>query len=374
MSNPPISSEEFQQKIQAGQINEALALVLNQANQLSVTTQITDDIQVGVGEELSSDNADTVAQSAKSEYLATTINLLTGEIQNEVGRGLIVNSSSYIKLQQLHIDRIISSYRILQGFLHQIKGILTAIESAPISPCPQSESIKEPQQTTESIADRLDLSESLPTRLTAAFRAILTSNSVNSTNHPNLQIDSVAVPPGDRQHQELLAQPLPSRIDPQSTTSQQPPTQNLTDHQVPTRTSAQPVMSPVAFDDEIDLSIDENAVEWEEWVDEEVEVSIPAIESLPPVPPPVSLPDWGEEWDRPQLEPITVKPAVPRTPTISGQIVDPAAQWDKFVPEHVGIYVDPKTPTHNHNDPHQIDRLLADLDRISQGNRDSSHP
>lgn len=347
MSNPTISSEEFQQKLQAGQINEALALVLSQANLLDVTTQIADDINTNFGDLLPLGNNAAATQFPKSEYLRTKINLITGEIQNEVGRDLIVNSISYIRLQQLHIDRIVASYRIVQGYLHQIQGILTALDSS------QSRSLLEPELDDERILERSNIADALPTRLAEAFRAILSSTPSNLTENS----DSPAISTGIlNQSIDLPASTLPDPI--------------AADIHAPLRSQtplSQPIVSPVAFDDSIDLSIDENTVVWEEWVeDEEDFISEPASRNPAPAAESLTIPDWGEEWDRRQLEPITVKLTIPRTPAVV-KSADPSEQWDRFMPEHVGIYVDPKPNPLKNQDPHQINRLIADLDKISKG-------
>ncbi len=36
----------------------------------------------------------------------------------------------YIKLQQLHIDQIIVSHRLVQGYLDRVKAILTVLDSS----------------------------------------------------------------------------------------------------------------------------------------------------------------------------------------------------------------------------------------------------
>jgi hypothetical protein len=107
-----ISSQEFQQKLQAGKIYEALALVVRDASELDITTQIAEP-------SISS------SQSVGSEYLRTKINLLTGDVQNEVGEGLVNNNDTYHQLQQLHTKRIVASHRQVQGYLDRIKAILT---------------------------------------------------------------------------------------------------------------------------------------------------------------------------------------------------------------------------------------------------------
>lgn len=123
-----ISSEEFQQKLQAGQIHEALAMLVHEANlfqngfanELDVTTRMTEDPR-------------TNNQPASHEYLRTKINLLTGDIHNEVGKDLVLDSSSYIKLQQLHADQVVASHRIVQDYLERVKAILTVLSPSQSS-------------------------------------------------------------------------------------------------------------------------------------------------------------------------------------------------------------------------------------------------
>jgi hypothetical protein len=327
-----ISSAEFDRLLQAGHIVPALALLLSETNAIDITTEMTDAIRANPGDRL-----------PKREYLHTTINLLTGEIHNEVSKDLIINSSSYLKLQQLHIEQIVASYRIIQGHLHQIQAILTAMPLAQDS-----------TPADEPSSARFDLADSLPSRLTEAFRAILTSPSGDLSGH---HLDTALDIP--EPSEDLTLSPLPQPSPPLSRSNSLP--------------SPQSILSPVAFDDDIDLSIDENTVEWEEWIeDERIESASPLIQTAA-VSQKANIPTWGADWERQSSSPhhTTVKPLTSRVMTTSAEI-DPSEQWDKFMPEHVGIYVDPKPSSSNdRHDPHQVDRLLADLDKISQaqGNR-----
>jgi hypothetical protein len=320
-----ISRAEFDRHLQAGHIAQALALLLSEANAIDITTEITDEINTNVSDSLS--DITTAAGLPKSEYLRTKIDLLTGEIHNQVGKDLIVNSSSYLKLQQLHIDQIVASYRIVQEHLRQISGILAAVDSNP---------------QLDPITDRFDLADTLPTRLTETFRAILTSTAGAAKN---LNIDR--------------------HTNPQSTT-QNEHSADLAFDRLPQ--PSQPIVSHDAFDDDIDLSLDETTVEWEEWaedenVDDEKIESKSAIQSSASALQAVKIPAWGEDWVRPHPQKTAIKPIKPRTKTGSSSI-DPSEQWDKFRPEHVGIYVDSKPNSSNPNDPYQVDKLLADLDNL----------
>jgi hypothetical protein len=150
-----ISSQEFQAKLQAGQIYEALALAIQSASELDITTRMTEELPN--------------QQSAGSEYLRTKINLLTGNVENEVGKKIVTDRNNYLKLQQLHIDRVADSHRLVCSYLHQLEAILAALpatagssERAVEDFSPQTTSIAtpvEPQLPTHSVLDEdVDLS------------------------------------------------------------------------------------------------------------------------------------------------------------------------------------------------------------------------
>ena len=152
-----ISSAEFQQTLQAGNIHHALALLVRDATELDITTRLTAD----------SITDDLVGNTG---YLRTKINLLTGEIQNEVSKDILANANNYLKLQQLHHDRIIASDRIVQGYFSQLKAILAALPPT----------LEQPPQVNP---DRLN-SDALLARLTQA--ALLLQDPVASISDSQL--------------------------------------------------------------------------------------------------------------------------------------------------------------------------------------------
>jgi hypothetical protein len=117
-----ISSQEFHQKLQAGRIHEALALVMQSAIELDITTRIAEDLEQ--------------SQSDRHEYLRTKIDLLTGNIENEVSQNLVGDSPKYLKLQQLHLDRINATHQIVRDYLHQIRAILTVLPPSALAKPP----------------------------------------------------------------------------------------------------------------------------------------------------------------------------------------------------------------------------------------------
>jgi hypothetical protein len=117
-----ISSQEFHQKLQAGRIHEALTLVMQSAIELDITTRITEDLEQ--------------SESDCHEYLRTKIDLLTGNIENEVSHNAIGDSPKYLKLQQLHLDRINTTHQIVRDYLHQIRAILTVLPPSALAKPP----------------------------------------------------------------------------------------------------------------------------------------------------------------------------------------------------------------------------------------------
>ena len=313
-----ISSEIFHQKLQAGQIHQALALLMREASELDVTTRMTED---------------TNSQSSSSEYLRTKINLLTGEIQNEVGKDLVTRTS-YIKLQQLHIDQIVVSHRLVQGYLDRVKAILTVLDRSQLS---QEDALPidrlQPSIDTAS-SSRLN-SADLVARLTQA--AILVEGQLES---------APAVTP--QEYREELAEIPDANPNFAGKPQQHPPATNelsgWAKHQVN--------LDPSCMDDDIDLSIDEDGSVWEEWVEDEDFMSASAI-------PPSTLPDRQPHWGRHHLNPIEVKPTVSRSTT---EPIDFSGHWDRFAPEYIGISTDPQPPLGNSSNSDRLDRLLENLD------------
>jgi hypothetical protein len=265
-----ISSPEFQQALQAGKIHEALALLVRDAVEIDVTTRLTED--------------SICSQANHSGYLRTKINLLTGEVQNEVSKSIITDRSNYQKLQQIHTDRIFDSDRIVQSYLHQLKAILTDLStnSVPVSTEPA----------------RLNQNDSLAARLAQA--ALL------------LKKDAVA----------------------ESTVVNTPQSPSVT-------TIAIDLVSPdpVAIDEDLDLSIDVEGEVWEEWVEDE-DFGSGFILPQPSSPSsPLSIPDYEENLVRRHLNSLTVKPITPRTIPES---VNSSARWDKFAPDYIDTDSQPR--------------------------------
>lgn len=257
-----ISSAEFQQKLRSGQIYEALALVVQETIELEITTRLAQQPQ-GNGSE-------------DGVYLRTKISLLTGNIQNEVGKNVVTNPN-FQQLQQLHIEQLLANQRSVQGYLEQIHSIL----------------------------------------------AILPPSSIpgEGTQLPPLQSNFEAI-------EQAVA--LVSSID---TTSD--------------------------LDEDFDLSLDRDGEVWEEWVEDEDFISRSDILIPPSISQQLPQPEAPTQWLHKPLDPISVKPLVPR---VVSTPVDSATQWEKFQPEYIGPNVETQPRVKHYPDPQQMDKILADLD------------
>lgn len=341
-----ISSEEFQQKLQTGRIHEALALVVRDttllhrgfAHELDVTTRLTRELAN--------------SEPSDREYLRTKINLLTGDIHNEVGKDVVTNSSNYLKLQKLHIDQIVASHRIVQGYLDRFKAILTVL-----APSIHNAASQEHKLNPILDAERMD-TDTLVARLHETTAAL----PIDRQDRPIESIVSKAATYSDEELSELATSCSAERVQWQPRTNPAVPSQR----QPQTDRIGSLVEELEPMDDEIDLSIDEDGAVWEEWVEDEdfmsesssIEFSSIDLSSASPA---ITLPDRQEHTlDPRQLHPIELKPTLPRT---TKRVAAPSAQWDKFEPEYLNPR-DCQPLKVDRIDAERIDRLLS-LDKYT---------
>jgi hypothetical protein len=320
-----ISSEIFHQKLQTGQIHEALALILNDASELDVTTRMTEVA---------------TSQSGNSEYLRTKINLLTGEIHNEVGKETIADSTSYIKLQQLHIDQIVVSYRLVQGYLDRVKAILTVLDSSLSSSGGNGTHNSRSSGGVGSASASAE-AEPVNNRLNCAD---LVARLRQATAMPSPSVFPAAASASDRTD---IIQP-----DDRHATTAIPASEIFNPIAQWNGTNANPTpIAPGAIDDDLDLSIDPDGTIWEEWVEDEDFLSgslLPPPSSVTPV----TSPERPEHWGRRQLHPIEVKPTISRTTTESAKST---FQWDRFEPEFLDGTTKLSAPNGIASDPRKLD-------------------
>ncbi len=290
-----ISSAEFHHKLQSGQIQAALSMISSDptllergfTQELDVTTHsMSDDRAVNNG------------------YLRTKINLLTGAIHNEVSENLILDRTSYTNLQQLHTERIAASYLIVRGHLDRLEAILTALSPA--------EAISGASAQPAAVGSGDSTATLLQNHSTQSRSMSPATNGIDDRREFTTVSDEL-VTPLDRlfQSEESLEECLTAA----------------------THESLASMQAELGFD-ESDLSMPADDEIWEEWVEDDDFQP----ESIAPQPThalaELKLPDLQEHWVRRPLNPIDVKPIVPRSTMISS---DPIERWEKFVPEYIEI-------------------------------------
>lgn len=109
------SSDDFRKQLKAGNITEALALALSEALELKITTWVAsteDEVQ---------------AEEAKpGERLRTRINLIEGDIDNEVGDRFL-NTGPYRELRQLHLEQVAQGNKIIQSNLKSLQKLFEVL-------------------------------------------------------------------------------------------------------------------------------------------------------------------------------------------------------------------------------------------------------
>lgn len=104
-------SEQFKQAIREGKIQEAFAIAMGNAPQLQIKTWIA-DAQAEPNPETS--------QPQNSSCLRTHVNLVEGEILNEIGQSTI-DDELYPTLQQFHLDRVSNSHQTVSENLQSLQ-------------------------------------------------------------------------------------------------------------------------------------------------------------------------------------------------------------------------------------------------------------
>jgi len=108
------ASENFKDQIKQGNLKEALITAMSEAVDLKITTWVTRE-----EENLSS-------QPSQGNYIRTRINILEGDIDNEIGSQFI-NKKSYQQLQQFHLEQVKEGHQIIQTNLENIHKMFTLL-------------------------------------------------------------------------------------------------------------------------------------------------------------------------------------------------------------------------------------------------------
>jgi hypothetical protein len=112
------TSDAFKEKLQGNNIKDALMMALSEAIELKITTWVSDVNDPKTDEE------------PKPGYrMQTRINIVDGDIQNEVG-SLFLSQGPYAELREFHLDQVKEGRQIIQKnieSLQQLFGLLAAV-------------------------------------------------------------------------------------------------------------------------------------------------------------------------------------------------------------------------------------------------------
>ncbi len=347
-------TREFQEHLQAGQISEAVSLILGQLVELDVTTDLA------------------ATSSAPPSSLRTQISLLTGKITTEVHPELLSRDSAQ-QLLDFHTAQITATNTVVRDHLQSLRellqilgGVTTATPAipSPTTPLAKQTSPPAPQPTTVSEIPPpppppeilLEQSVQLPNGSRAALPVavqkakILPDQVFRSAAGMAAAVAQAGSPKLDE------ANTIPNKFD-----------QVLKSAGVKEKEDAannpflsNPPLAQVTLDPLPE--IDESDQEWDEWLLEEDAILSELSQASQEV-----VKDKLSGWDEQQFNYDPQQKSV-------------MEDWESFIPEYVDL--DAPTPQGNTNverfrqnlvnDPQLMSELLAELDDIEQSSKDGS--
>jgi hypothetical protein len=108
------ASDDFKAQLKAGKIVDALTLALGEAIELEVTTWV------------STESDTDASQPSPGNRIRTRINIVDGDIDNEVGSAFVGNAS-YAELRQFHLAQVKEGREIIQHNLVTLQQIFTVM-------------------------------------------------------------------------------------------------------------------------------------------------------------------------------------------------------------------------------------------------------
>lgn len=106
------ASDEFKALLRAGKFADALTLALSESIEIEITTWVSSETE----------------EFSPSRRLRTRINLVEGEIENELGRELISNGV-YANLQQFHLEQVQAGRQTLLRNLASLQEIFGGLNN-----------------------------------------------------------------------------------------------------------------------------------------------------------------------------------------------------------------------------------------------------
>ncbi|HEY9744016.1 MAG TPA: hypothetical protein V6C90_26300 [Coleofasciculaceae cyanobacterium] len=122
------TSDDFKEQLKAGKIADALTLALGQAVELEITTWVSSSNS----EDKTSIEAD---QPPADCRMRTRLNIVNGDIDNEVGTQFIGNGP-YTELRQFHMEQVQEGPQMIQQNLENLQELFTVLTTT-LSRLPQ---------------------------------------------------------------------------------------------------------------------------------------------------------------------------------------------------------------------------------------------
>ena len=127
--------EEFRAKMKAGAIFDALTLAMSEAVELKITTWVA-----------ASDLDNNNDESQPGYRLHTRMNLVNGEVENEIGSEFI-NNPDYARLQQLHLEQVQQGRETLIKNIESLQAMFTIFnDTLPEMPEPTTNPALNPSE------------------------------------------------------------------------------------------------------------------------------------------------------------------------------------------------------------------------------------
>ncbi|MGK7926233.1 MAG: hypothetical protein AB4290_13485 [Spirulina sp.] len=132
------SSQEFREALQAGKIQEAFTLALTEAVELKITTWVSSsepesethsDGDVAAVKTTATTGSPRSVEAAKPGYrLRSNINLMQGDIENEIGDRFLKNNA-YHELLQFHFTQVDKGQQIIEQNIQSLQKIFSLVTS-----------------------------------------------------------------------------------------------------------------------------------------------------------------------------------------------------------------------------------------------------
>ncbi|VEP16087.1 conserved hypothetical protein [Hyella patelloides LEGE 07179] len=107
--------EEFREKVRAGKMFDALAIAMSESIELNITTSVASEEDRQLGE-----------TSQPGYRMRTRINIVDGEVENEIGREFASNPA-YAELQKLHLEQVKQGREILLNNLASLQSMFAML-------------------------------------------------------------------------------------------------------------------------------------------------------------------------------------------------------------------------------------------------------